>query len=204
VTATLIGLDLTTDNDGMGLTAGVPVCTITLGPGIDSTGSCLLGATAVAVGVYRVSMTYVPAAKSSTNANYYYTPSTAVSLGTLTVERDPTTMTVSESPTSVSVGSEQKALFTVNVRSFNSKNVPNGETVTVSVGSGGVHCTATLTAGVGTCNIGGSQIACTATGNAYPFAVSATYPGDADFVGSSAVSTHELLVIPLPKSPPCV
>ena len=186
--------------------SGVPVCTATLTPGVFSTGSCFLTGSQLAAGTYTVSTLYNPATVSSTDSLVYYTSSTVVAVAHLTVEKDATVTTVSVSPRTVSYGSEQLAIFSVRVGSLNAKLVPNGETVTVHIGTGGVHCTASLTAGEGTCTIGGSVLGstCVPKGGAYTFAVSATYPGDADFAASAGASTHDLAVAPPLKAPPCV
>jgi len=93
---------------------------------------------------------------------------------------------VSESPTSVAPGAESAAVFTVGVATHYGEAVPNGEKVTVTVGS--TSCVATLTAGNGTCTITNSAL------KPGSYAVSNVYSGDANHTGSSATSTTKLTV----------
>jgi hypothetical protein len=102
------------------------------------------------------------------------------------VTKDSTTTKVSESPTSVTYGDESASVFTVTVTTHYGEAVPNGEKVTVKVGT--VTCTVTLSAGKGTCKIANSALGV----GSYP--VSAIYGGDANLSGSSASSATALTV----------
>ena len=77
-------------------------------------------------------------------------------------------------------------MFTVGVATHYGEAVPNGEKVTVTVGS--TSCVATLTAGNGTCTITNSAL------KPGSYAVSNVYSGDANHTGSSATSTTKLTV----------
>ena len=98
----------------------------------------------------------------------------------------PTSTTVSESPTSVTYGHESASVFSVTVTTHYGEAVPNGETVTVTVGS--VTCKVALNSGKGTCTIADTALAV----GTYP--VSATYGGDASLNGSSGSSVSKLTV----------
>jgi hypothetical protein len=102
------------------------------------------------------------------------------------VYKDATGATVSESPTSVTYGHESAAVFSVTVTTHYGEAVPNGETVTVTVGS--VKCNVVLTNGKGTCLIANTALA---VGS---YSVSATYGGDANLSSSSGSSLSKLTV----------
>ena len=98
----------------------------------------------------------------------------------------PTSTTISESSTSITYGHESATIFNVTVTARYGEAIPNGEAVTVQVGS--VSCQATLKDGKGAC-----ALANTALG-AGSYSVSATYSGDAKLGGSSGSSASKLTV----------
>ena len=162
-----------------GETVTVPVgsvhCSVVLTSG---KGTCTSANTALAVGSYPVSATY----GGDANLN----GSSGSSRSKLTVYKDTTSATISESPSSVTYGHESASVFSVTVTTHYGEAVPNGETVTVPVGS--VHCTVVLTSGKGTCTIANTALA---VGS---YSVSATYGGDANLSGSSGSSLSKLTV----------
>jgi uncharacterized repeat protein (TIGR01451 family) len=151
------------------------LCTVTLSSG---KGTCSLTATQLPVGSY----TNVVAVYA-TNGLFPGSSSAATSFS---VVKDNTTTTVSLSPTSVVYGAEAASVFTVTVKATNGEAVPNGETVKVTVGT--ATCTATLTAGKGTCSIANSALA---VGS---YAVSAAYAGDTNLNASSVSCSTKLTV----------
>ena len=157
------------------VTVGSVTCKVALNSG---KGTCTIADTALAVGTYPVSATY--GGDASLNG------SSGSSLSKLTVSKDTTSTTVSESPTSVTYGHESASVFSVTVTTHYGEAVPNGETVTVTVGS--VTCKVALNSGKGTCTIADTALAV----GTYP--VSATYGGDASLNGSSGSSVSKLTV----------
>jgi len=155
--------------------AGFASCTATLSAG---KGTCTIPETALPVGSYWVAAGY------GGDANLGW--SIAAGATKLIVTKDATTTAVSVSPTSVSRGSESAAVFSVTVTTHFGEAVPKGETVKVTVGS--ASCTATLSAGKGTCTIGKSAL----PGGSY--SVSASYGGDSNLSGSSAAGGTKLIV----------
>jgi len=90
---------------------------------------------------------------------------------------------VTASPTTVTYGNEAVSVFTVNVNPTNGENLPGVENVTVNVGS--ASCVASVAVStIGSCSIAATALP--ASGSAY--AVTATYPGDAD-LSASALAT---------------
>ncbi len=157
---------------------GNATCTATLTAG---KGTCAIAETALPVGSYSVSATY------GGDANL--AGSSVTCGGKLTVSKDTTAATVSVAPTSVTYGNESAALFSVTVTTHYGEAVPNGDTVTVDVGS--ATCTATLTAGKGTCAIAETALP---VGSYSASSVSATYGGDANLSRSSASGATKLSV----------
>jgi hypothetical protein len=154
---------------------GTASCPVTLSAG---KGTCKIAATALAVGSYTVSATY----GGDTNLS----GSTGTSATKLSVTKDSTTTTVSVSPGSVTYGNESVVVFTVTVQTHYGEPVPNGETVTVQIGS--ATCLVKLTSGKGTCEVAETALP---VGS---YSVSATYPGDADLNGSNASCGSKLTV----------
>jgi type II secretory pathway pseudopilin PulG len=101
----------------------------------------------------------------------------------ITVNKDSSAATVSESPTSVVFGSEGTSVFTVHVIPTNGENLVAAENVTVTVGSASCVANVAITK-VGTCSIANSDLPNSTT----VYAVTTTYPGDAD-ISASAVAT---------------
>ncbi|HEX4162733.1 MAG TPA: family 16 glycosylhydrolase [Acidimicrobiales bacterium] len=152
-----------------------------------STASCSLSVGEIGAGIYSdVFATYTPSTTSSSNSKYAYTASTSASAARLSVGKDTTTTKISEAPTIVTFGSESTAVFTAGVTAHNGEAVPNGERVTVSVGS--ATCTISLNAGTGACTIAKSALP---TGS---YAVSATYAGDPNLGSSKGTSAIKLTV----------
>ncbi len=92
--------------------------------------------------------------------------------------KDSTTTAVAESETSTTFGAENTAIFTVTITPGLGETGPSGDSVLIHIGT--AQCAAFLTNGVGTCHIGATELP---VGG--PYAVSATFPGDAKFTGSS-------------------
>jgi type II secretory pathway pseudopilin PulG len=151
---------------------GSATCVASVTPsGTGGTGTCSLTATALAVSAtpYPVTTTYP--GDTSLSLSSLATASTG-----LTVTEDTTSVVVSASPTSVTYGNETATLFTVDVNPSNGENLPAVEPVTISVG-GIASCTASVQLNtVGSCSISATALPASAT----PYAVTATYPGDAD------------------------
>jgi hypothetical protein len=141
-------------------------------------GTCTIDTIGVAVGTYPVSASY----GGDANLN----DSSGSSGSKLTVSKDDTSTTVSESPTSVTYGNESAAVFSAAVTTHYGEAVPNGEKLSVQVGS--ASCTVMLENNKGTCTIDNTALA----SGTYP--VSATYSGDADLNESNGSSGSKLTV----------
>ncbi|MGO9965146.1 MAG: hypothetical protein ACLPUG_17175 [Acidimicrobiales bacterium] len=102
------------------------------------------------------------------------------------VRQLPTSVTVSQSLTTVTFGHESASVFSVAVATLYGETVPNGETVTTTVGS--VPCKVVLKSDKGTCTIDNTALAV----GSYP--VSVSYEGDANLSASSGSSLSKLIV----------
>lgn len=100
-----------------------------------------------------------------------------------------TTTTVGESAARAAYGDENAVTFSVTVTPTSGGTGPSDDVVTIDVGS--ASCPATLTDGYGSCSIGA-----TALDVGGPYAVSATFSGDAVFSGSSSTNTLEFAINP--------
>ena len=145
------------------------------------TGSCSIGNIDLGVSstAYMVSATYP--GDADLNASAQATATTG-----LTVIKDNTTTSVS-APSSASYASETTVTFTVNVAPHYGEPLPGtGESVTIHVAS--ASCTALLSStahgGSGSCQL---AVAVLPVGG--PYAVSATYLGDSDLVGSTGTNS---------------
>jgi len=154
---------------------GAATCTVTLSSG---QGTCTIANTALVASSYGVFGIYMGDANLS--------GSIALSSTKLAVNKDTTSAAVSESPATVTRGHESASVFTVTVTTHNGEAVPNGEKVTVHIGS--TTCTVTLSNGTGTCTISNSALA---VGS---YVVSATYGGDTNLSGSTASNASKLTV----------
>ncbi|MGA2969812.1 MAG: InlB B-repeat-containing protein, partial [Acidimicrobiales bacterium] len=130
-----------------------------------------------------VTAVFVPASASSNNLDFSYSGSTGTATQTFVVTSNPTTTYVSVANGPVTYGNEGVAVFNVTVTPTNSGSVPNGETVTVNVGT--ASCTAALSSGSGFCSIGASDLPASGT----PYSVSATYPTDGNLEGSTGTTS---------------
>ena len=119
------------------MTGTKTLCKATISNGA---GSCMLGPKVLNPGVYPVVAVYT--------ATTHFGASTSSS-STLTVTKDPTSTALSLSAASVAYGSEQTEIFNVTVTAGGGI-APSGS-VKIKAGTKTV-CTATLTAGVGTCS----------------------------------------------------
>jgi hypothetical protein len=128
-----------------------------------------------------VSFTYGTTTTTSTTTTSTTTTTTPAVSGA----QDSTTTTVSESPTSVTYGNESASQFTASVTATNGEAVPSGDTITVNAGT--ASCTVTLPAT--TCSIGDTDL-----GSGGPYAVSATYNGDANLSTSTGTASIGLTV----------
>jgi len=98
----------------------------------------------------------------------------------------PTTTTVSQSSSSVTYGHESATVFYLGVTARYDEAVPNGESVSVHVGS--ATCTAQLKSNKASCALANTSV------GAGSYTVSAYYGGDAELDGSSGVITTKLTV----------
>ena len=146
--------------------AGPVTCIVVL---TGTRGTCRIANTALPVGSYAASATYGGDANLS--------GSSGLTADKLVVSKDTTRISVSESPNRVTYGNESASVFFVTVTTHFGEAVPNGEKVSVSVGS--VTRTVVLKGGKGTCTIANTDLQV----GLYP--VSATYGGDANLSGSS-------------------
>jgi hypothetical protein len=145
------------------------VASMTPTPLVGAIGSCSITASALAVGSYKVSTSYLgdPDLKSSS----------ATALVGLTVTGASTTTGLSVSSSSVTYGNETSEVFSATVTS--SAGTPTG---TVAVGSSaGTGCTITLSSGSGSCHLTATQLAVGTVKN-----VVATYSASGNFAGSSS------------------
>ena len=141
------------------------LCTVTL---VAGSGTCTLAATALPVGGYSVTGSYL----GDTN----FTPALSAPVG-LTITQAATATTLSLAKTTVAYGSETTQVFTATVTPTPSGITPTG-TVTVTSGTTTL-CTITLPAT--TCALGATQLA----PGSYPNVV-ATYGGNANIAGSAS------------------
>jgi hypothetical protein len=171
--AVTTGQGETMSNSGESVTVqvGTASCVATLTPVVHGgSGTCTIAASALPAGPYTASATY----GGDTELLASPVPGTAP----FTVTKEATTTTVSQTDPSLPYGAEYLDTFSVDVSAVNGATVPNGETVLVTAGL--ASCTATLTANVGSCQIGPTDLS-----SGGPDAVSASYPGDNNLQGSS-------------------
>jgi hypothetical protein len=164
--------------DAVTVNVGGTSCVANVAPaGTGGTGTCSISNTALVVGsAYAVTATY----PGDTDVS---AATTATAPTGLTVTKDATSVIVTASPTTVTYGNEAVSVFTVNVNPTNGENLPGVENVTVNVGS--ASCVASVAVStIGSCSIAATALP--ASGSAY--AVTATYPGDAD-LSASALAT---------------
>ena len=131
--------------------------------------SCSLSNFQLPIGNYSVTAVY--------SGDSHYAGSTSWTKD-LRVVKDWTAVIVSANPWNVNYGNESTATFRATVWTGAGEPVPNGETVTVHVGS--ASCTAVLHGGTGTCTIANSALP------PGQYVVSASYGGDATLSGSSS------------------
>jgi hypothetical protein len=152
------------------------LCTVGLSAG---KGSCNLTAVQLPAGAYSdVVATYAGSGR--------YAGSSSSPAESFSVTQDMTKTSVSVSPANVTYGDESEAVVTMTVKTHEGEAVPNDETATVRVGS--VTCVVTLIGGTGNCEIGAAALAIGS------WAVSGTYGGDANLIGSSTTCTKKLTV----------
>jgi large repetitive protein len=123
--------------------------------------------------------------KAFYSGNDRYNASTSKA-ATFVVDRDSVTIKISESRTTVSVGDESQAVFTASLTTGDGESDPNGETVTVHLGT--TSCIVTLSNDTGTCTIGNRAL------RVGSYTVSASYGGDLNLASSTATSSTPLLV----------
>jgi len=167
-------------------TSSTPVCTITLPATTCTTAAVALAAAA---------SSYPIIASYSGDATFLGSASTSSSL---TVTTDSTTAVVSVAPSTVTYGYEHAVTVSVTVATSHHEVIPvTGEQISITVGS--TSCTATLTPGghgaSGSCTIANTALAVSAS----PYAVTATYGGDANLAASSlATASPGLTVVTTP------
>ncbi len=111
----------------------------------------------------------------------FITSATTVGAG-LTITKATTSTSVTVAPSSVGYGNEGQAVFTVTVAPQYAGTVPTG---TVALTSGTTTlCTVTLVDGSATCSPSGAAL----DPGGSPYTIIATYPGDANFTGSSGTT----------------
>jgi Tfp pilus assembly protein PilV len=180
--------------DAVTVNVGTASCVANVAPsGTGGTGTCSIGATALAASgtAYAVTATYpgdtdVSAATTATAATGF------------TVTKDTSTATVSESPTSVVYNAESASVFTVDVNPAGGENLPGAESVTVQVGTASCVASIPVTT-VGTCSIANSAL----TANATAYTVTATYTGDAD-ISAATVATAPTGLTVTKAAPPAI
>jgi hypothetical protein len=149
--------------------------------------TCWPTALEVPAGSYSaVLASYSPATVSSSSTNDAYASSRSTPAKSFAVAKDTTTTEVSENPTTVTRGHESASIFSVVVTTTNGESVPDGENVTVDVGT--TTCTVALIDGVGTCTIEPTAL------KLGTYSVSATYGGDANLSSSTGMSSAKLTV----------
>jgi hypothetical protein len=131
--------------------------------------SCNLTSFQLPVGSYAVTAVY--------SGDAHYAGSTSATRE-LFVVKDWTSVSVSASPWQTNYGNESAATFSATVRTGGGEAVPNGETVTIHVGS--AWCNAVLHNGTGTCSIANSALP------PGQYLVTASYGGDATLSGASS------------------
>jgi uncharacterized repeat protein (TIGR02543 family) len=131
--------------------------------------SCNLTSFQLPVGSYAVTAVY--------SGDAHYAGSTSATRE-LFVVKDWTSVSVSVSPWQTNYGNESAATFSATVRTGGGEAVPNGETVTIHVGS--EWCIAVLHNGTGTCSIANSALP------PGQYLVTASYGGDATLSGASS------------------
>jgi hypothetical protein len=168
-------------SDSATVSVGGTSCTATITPGgSGGTGTCSLANSALAASAtpYSVNVTY--------SGDIDLLGSSGTAATGLTVTKDTSSITVSETPTGVTYGHESTSVFTVNVVTGHGEVLPSSDSATVTVG--GTTCTATITpsgsGGSGTCSIGNTALAFSAT----PYAVTASYSGDTDLSAATNAS----------------
>ncbi len=166
--------------DSVTINVGTASCVASVTPsGTGGTGSCTIGATALVVGgPYAVTATYGGDADVAA-------ASTATATTGFSVTKDTSTATVSETPTTQAYGHEASTTFTVAVVTGNHEVLPSTDSVTINVGT--ASCVASVTpsgtGGTGSCTIGATALV---VGG--PYAVTATYGGDADVAAASTAT----------------
>jgi archaellum component FlaF (FlaF/FlaG flagellin family) len=111
------------------------------------------------------------------SGNSQYAGSTS-GVRTFRVIKDRTSVNVWASTTNVNFRNESTAIFTATMRTGNGEPVPNGETVTVHVGT--ASCVGVLNGGSGTCTISNSALP------PGKYLITTTYGGDANLNGDSS------------------
>jgi hypothetical protein len=167
------------DTIGISVNSGAATCTVTL-----PATTCTVANTALGVGgPYSVVATF--------NGDTNLATSNKTAATGLTVTQDSTTTTVSESASTATYGVENASgvKFTVTVAASNGETGPNGDNVTINVGT--ANCVATLSSGSGTCQIGAIGLP---VGS--PYAVSATFNADTNFTTSSSTNSVNFAVTP--------
>jgi trimeric autotransporter adhesin len=148
-------------------------------PGVGATGTCSIGATALAPDSYEASATYMG------DDDFYASPSAGTAA--FEVTEDSTTTSLAASPGSEPYGNEGATSFTVTVTTYYGEVIPSStETVTVDVGS--TSCIATLApdvgvGGEGSCSIGNAVL------SVGDYTASAMYSGDDDLSASPTAGT---------------
>ncbi len=176
-TATVTGRSNLTvpNNEHVTVHVGSVGCTVVLKTG---KGTCKIANAALPAGSYSVSAIYSGDAKLE--------GSNGSSSSKLTVKPDKTTIKLLLSKTTVTYGNESASVLTASVTTHNGETVPNGERVTVIMGS--AKCTLVLNRGRQTCKIANTALP---VGS---YSVSAVYGGDANLTGSKTSSAFKLTV----------
>lgn len=169
------------ETDPVTVNVGSASCTAQVAPAVGGgTGTCMIGNTDLdaSSSAYTVTATYP--GDSDLDASSKATASPG-----LTVIKDHTTTTIS-APASTSYANETSVTFTVTVAPHYGETGPSGESVTIHVGS--TNCVATLTNGTGTCKLAAPVLP---VGG--PYAMSAIYPGDRNFLTSTGTGSFSVV-----------
>ena len=169
---------------------GSASCVVTLG---SASNGCQIAKSALPASAssYAVSAAYAGDADLLGSSG---TTSDGLTVQSATVVQDSTSTAVSVAPSSVNYNSESAALFSATVATGNGEAVPDGESVTVNVGS--AQCTATLASGSGSCSIADNALPASASA----YTVTAAYSGDTNLKASGAAATTGLTVNPATPS----
>lgn len=169
------------ETDDVTVNAGSTSCIAPVAPAAGGgTGMCTIGNTALGANGSAYTVTAKYPGDSDLDASTQATAPTG-----LTVNKDQTVTTISAAPSS-SYAAETSVTFTVTVAPHYGEAGPSGENVTIDVGS--TSCVASLTNGTGSCKLAAPVLP---VGG--PYAMSATYTGDRNFLTSTGTGSFSVV-----------